>query len=277
MAAKSDGGRTLAERLIARDRLIVAAGLILLIALSWWWLLIGAGTGMSIAAMTTSAFPPPLRPAMAADWTLAYGLVMIFMWWVMMIAMMTPSAAPTILLYGVAHRHEARNGRVNGTAAPTFAFLVGYLAIWLAFSIAAATLQWALERLTLVHPMLMWSVNPLFSGLFMLVAGLYQFSPAKRACLNHCRSPAHFLAGHYRPGARGAFVMGLRHGAYCLGCCALLMGLLFVGGIMNLLWISGLAILVLAEKLLPRGDLIAKAAGALMMVTGGWLLLGAAI
>ncbi len=266
-------GRTAAERLVARDKPIVITGLILLVAISWWWLLSGAGTGMSIIAMTTPAFPPPIRPAMATDWTLSYTLLMIFMWWVMMIAMMTPSATPMILLFGVAHRHEASRGKIENATAPTFTFLSGYLAIWLAFSIAATALQWALEQLVLIHPMLMWSVSPVLSGLFLVVAGLYQFTAAKEACLKHCRSPAQFLAGNYRSGTSGAFVMGLQHGAYCLGCCALLMGLLFVGGIMNLLWILGLAILVLAEKLLPRGEIIAKAAGAIMIAAGSWLLI----
>ncbi|MBA5776624.1 DUF2182 domain-containing protein [Stappia sp. F7233] len=267
------GGRTLTERILLRDQMVTVTGLVLITGLSWWWLLMGAGTGMSVTAMTTWSFPPPERPSMVTDWTLAYAVTMVVMWWVMMIAMMTPSAAPMVLLYGTAHRHEAGRGKLETAAAPTFAFFCGYLAAWLVFSVVATGLQWALELAGLVHAMLMWSIDRQFSGAFLIMAGAYQFSPFKQACLRHCRAPAVFLARHYRRGTAGAFRMGLTHGLYCLGCCLLLMALLFVGGIMNLVWIAGLAILVLLEKLLPRGEAISRLAGVVFLVSGLWLML----
>lgn len=264
--------RTPTERIVLREQALTLAGLTAVAVLAWGWLLAGAGTGMSVAAMTTWSFPPPQRPAMVTDWTPGYAAVMLAMWWVMMVAMMTPSAAPMVLLFGTAHRHEVRRGRLKEAAAPTLALFSGYLAIWLGFSAAATALQWALERAGIVHAMLMWSIDRQFSGAFLIAAGAYQFSPLKQVCLRHCRSPAAFLARHYRPGARGAFRMGLVHGLYCVGCCLLLMALLFVGGIMNLVWIAGLAILVLAEKLLPKGEAVARIAGAAFLVSGFWLM-----
>jgi predicted metal-binding membrane protein len=268
-----DNEATNVEALLRRDRSIVLAGLLAIIALAWWWLLDGAGTGMNVLNMTTWQFPPPARPSMVQSWSPEYAVVMLFMWWIMMIAMMTPSAAPMILLYARAHRHEHKLGKIEGSVAPTFSFLSGYLSAWLAFSLLATGLQWALEKAGLIHTMLMWSLDPVFAATLLIAAGLYQLSPLKDVCLQHCRTPARFLAENYQPGTAGAFRMGLKHGLYCLGCCWFLMALLFAGGIMNLVWIAGLTILVLIEKVAPFGHAIARVSGVAMIAWGGWILL----
>ena len=202
---------------------------------------------------------------------------MLAMWWVMMIAMMVPSAAPMILLYARVSRHNQKaavQDPADGPVlVPTAVFLAGYLLSWLLFSLVATALQWALEQAGLVHGMMMWSNSHTLSGVFLLAAGAYQLSPLKNTCLTHCRSPVSYLSAHWRKGRLGALRMGLAHGLYCVGCCWFLMLLLFVGGIMNLVWIAGLAIVVLLEKLMPQGGAIARIFGALMLASGAYLLL----
>jgi len=266
------GDTTPIEQLLKRERVVVAAGLVIITGLAWWWLLVGAGTGMSVFAMTTWAFPPPVRAPVVQEWTLTYAIVMFFMWWIMMIAMMTPSAAPMILLYAHAYRHEVKLGRLRATTTPTFAFALGYLLVWMAFSMIATGMQWGLERVGLLHAMLMWSVEPMLSGALLLAAGVYQFTPLKNVCLEQCRSPAQFLAANFRPGVIGAMRMGWKHGVICLGCCWALMALLFVGGIMNLVWIAGLAIFVLLEKVTAHGNWIARVGGIAMIGGGFWVI-----
>lgn len=262
------------EALLRRECLIVLAGLLLITVLAGWWVAIGAGTGMSTLAMTTWRFPPPVHAAMVESWSVGHALVMFFMWWIMMIAMMTPSASPMILLYGRAYRHEQRQGKLPAGVVPTFVFVLGYLLSWAAFSAVATGLQWGLERVGLIHQMMMWSINPIFTAALLIAAGLYQLTPLKGACLEHCRSPAQYLAQHFQSGAAGALRLGWKHGAYCLGCCWFLMALLFAGGIMNLVWIAGLAIYILVEKVAPQGQLIARVAGALMVLVGLWVAAG---
>jgi predicted metal-binding membrane protein len=215
--------------------------LAVLTLLAWTYLLSGAGMG-SMADMQAQP-----------SWALIAA-----MWAAMMVAMMLPSASPTILLYAHVHRHS--NG--YGSAPPTAAFLGGYIACWLGFALIAATLQVALGGMELV--------NRNVAAALLIATGLYQLSPLKDACLNRCRSPAQFLSRHYAPGAKGAARLGLLHGAYCVGCCWLLMALLFVGGVMNLAWVAALALLVAAEKLLPGGRWIARIAGVALI---GWAVL----
>lgn len=246
----------------------MVAGLLLLCLLSWIYLIDGAGTGMSSVAMSTPVFPPPIYSTDNADWDWHYTMLMLAMWWVMMVAMMVPSAGPMILLYGRVYRHNCRDSE---SVAPTAAFLAGYLVSWLLFSVTATLLQWLLERAGLVHGMMMWSSNHVLSAGFLLLAGAYQFTPLKHACLQQCRSPADYLSTHWRPGTSGAFRMGCRHGLYCVGCCWSLMLLLFVGGVMNLFWIAGLALLVLLEKLLPGGPWFSRLAGITMLAAAGYL------
>jgi predicted metal-binding membrane protein len=219
----------------------MVAGLIALILLAWAYLITEAGSG----AMTGMDGMAP-----SPGWLLTAA-----MWAAMMIAMMMPSAAPAILLFTKVHRHTLG----PSIAPPATAILAGYLACWLGFAALAATLQQLLGN--------MMVVGRVAAAALLIAAGLYQLSPLKDACLTRCRSPALFLARHYRPGASGAVQLGLLHGVYCVGCCWLLMSLLFVGGVMNLAWIAALTLLVAAEKLLPRGQWIARISGIVFI---GW-------
>lgn len=240
-------GLTAAERIALRGRTVTLAGLAALSLIAWLYLLSGAGMEPMVG-MAGMAMSP------------GFALVAV-MWWAMMVAMMVPSAAPAILLYARVHRHS------NESAPPTAAFLAGYLACWLGFSLIAAWLQVAVTP-----PISMALDNRSASGALLIAAGLYQLSPLKDACLGRCRSPAQFLTSHYRPGAAGAARLGLLHGAYCVGCCWLLMALLFVGGVMNLAWIAALTLLVAAEKLLPGGAWIARIAGIALVIWGAVLI-----
>jgi predicted metal-binding membrane protein len=193
------------------------------------------------------------------------------MWSVMMVGMMLPSATPMALLYAQVQRKAARDGSV---LPPTAVFVAGYLAAWTLFSVAATAAQWGLERAALLSPMLVAKSPQLGAGL-LVAAGAWQLTPWKNACLASCRNPVFFFARHFRPGVRGAIGLGFRYGLYCLGCCWLLMGLLFVGGVMNLIWIAALSLFVLAEKLFPIGVPGGRVAGVAMLAVGGWLLVHA--
>lgn len=266
---------TVTERVVRRERLVVAGGLAAMALLAWLFVLDGAGTGMSVRAMSTWRFPPPLVPAANEAWPAAYWLVMLAMWWVMMIAMMVPSAAPAILVYARVVRHAQNQGESPAAVVPATWFAAGYLLAWLGFSIAAVLVQWGLERLGLMHMMMMWSLDAWLSGAILIVAGLYQLSPFKERCLRQCRMPAEFLARNWRPGIGGAVRLGAAHGLYCVGCCVMLMALLLVGGIMNLFWIAGIAILVLVEKLAPAGGYVARITGAALIAGGVYVLVAA--
>lgn len=273
---------SLTERLLRRDRRIVLGGLVALTLLSWAYMLTGSGMGMSVRDMTVvSLFPHRMAEMSMAGmsmsmqpgmWSLGYFIIVLIMWWVMMIAMMTPSAAPMILLYARATRHAQAIGQLRQGVVPTAAFAGGYLMVWLGFSLLAAALQCALERSGLVSAMMLASTSAGVSAAILALAGLYQLSPLKHVCLRHCRSPAEFLSSHWRPGAFGALRMGLEHGAFCVGCCWLLMALLLVGGIMNVLWIAALAILVLLEKVAPHGAWLSRATGVVLLAWGATTL-----
>lgn len=199
-------------------------------------------------------------------------LVLVWaMWALMMAGMMLPTAAPMLLAFSATAR------RVNPPRSPmhALAFGMGYLALWAAFSAAATLLQWGLLERRLVSPM-MESTSPWLSGGLLMIAGAYQLSPWKNKCLAQCRSPLVFLVKEWRPARRGAFVMGVRHGVFCLGCCWVLMALLFVLGVMNLLWVMALTLLVLAEKILPGARWQLRASGVGFAAWGLWLLLGQA-
>ncbi len=265
-------GDTAAEKFLRRDQWITLAGLGLVTACTWGYLFSGAGTGMNVHAMSTWSFPPPSRSPMMADWTIAYWAIMLAMWWVMMIAMMVPSATPMVLLYARVSRRAISKGRIELRVIPTMTFLAGYLIAWFFFSLLATVLQWGLEYSGILHGMLMWSISRPLSAALLIIAGLYQFSGIKHVCLEHCRSPAEYLSRHWRDGQLGALRMGINHGAYCLGCCWALMALLFVGGAMNLVWIGGLAIVVLIEKFAPFGHRVAHVLGVAMIFGGAWLV-----
>lgn len=255
----NEGGA--AERLLRKDRIVVAAALAVLVALAAAYTVAGVGMNMSAIDMTRMARPPgaPMSMPMAPVWTASYAALVFLMWWIMMIAMMTPSATPLALLYVAVKRMGADRENASRDAG---LLIAGYLSAWAVFSQAAALLHWAADLSGATSAAMMTLNGRWLAGLVLIVAGLYQFTPLKRACLTHCRAPAQFLADHNRPGAFGALRMGAAHGAYCLGCCWALMALLFVGGIMNLVWIAGLAAYVLIEKYLPYGEVMSKVAGA---------------
>ena len=256
MTAAADD--TVLEAVLRRDRQVVATALIAVIAMAWLWILLGAGTGMSAKDMILEPGLDGMASMMApAVWTVGYAGVMFTMWWVMMAAMMLPSAAPILLLFARINRKEKSVGR---PFIPTGIFAAGYLVAWGAFSALATGLQWALERLGVLSPMMV-TTSYWLEGAILLTAGVWQLTPIKGICLRHCRSPMGFLVQSWRPGRSGAFRMGLEHGSFCLGCCWFLMGLLFFGGIMNLFWIIGLAAFVLLEKTVPIGPWIGRIVG----------------
>jgi len=196
---------------------------------------------------------------------------MIFlMWAIMMVGMMVPSAAPTTMVYAAVARKAGRQGDV---VAPTAIFVSGYVALWSVFSLLATAAQWALEQAALLSPMMV-ATSPLLGAALLMSAGVYQVSPIKLACLKHCQSPVHFISEHWRAGIGGAFRMGLLHGSYCVGCCWVLMGLLFLGGVMNLLWIVAIAIFVFGEKVMPvrYAQTATRVTGAAMVLVGVLLL-----
>lgn len=242
----------------ARERRLAWAGIILTSGLAWLYLLYLARDMDSGMAMEMGGMP------MHHAWTWLDAWLMFLMWAVMMVAMMLPGASPMILLYQrIAHQKMRRPRRSVAL------FASGYLLVWTAFSAIATLAQWALRQTGLVSDMMV-SSSAALSATLLLAAGAYQLSPWKENCLHHCQTPFAFVTQHWRSGPGGALVMGLHHGAYCLGCCWLMMALLFVGGVMNLLWIALLALIVLVEKLLP-GIWLARGLGIVLIAAGTWL------
>jgi predicted metal-binding membrane protein len=207
----------------------------------------------------------PMEMGAAGGWTVLTVLVMFLMWWIMMIAMMTPSATPTLLLFA--------SLKCNASPAapslwPAWLFLAGYLVAWAGFSAVAVLLQWVLQKGAVLAPAMMTLKGSLVAGGFLVLAGTYQMTPFKSACLKQCQTPTQFLTKHHRPGFRGAFVMGCHHGLFCLGCCWALMLLLFVGGVMNLWWIAGLGIFVALEKISGSRRWVSMISGAALVGAG---------
>ena len=246
------------EAIVKRDRAIVLAGVAGLSALAWAYLLVLAWR-MPHQDMAMAMAMPHMH-----TWGATEVLLTWVMWAVMMVAMMTPSAAPMILMFATIHRRRRVEGR---PAVPTAIFVLAYLVVWTAFSVVAALAQAGLHAAALLSPA-MAATSPLLSGGLLVAAGVFQLTPLKRACLANCRSPLAFILSGWREGRAGAFVLGLRHGLYCLGCCWALMALLFVAGVMNLLWVTAIAVAVLIEKVVPRGDLVGRVAGVALIVAG---------
>jgi predicted metal-binding membrane protein len=270
----SAAGHASAASLPRRDRIAIWAALLGLTAVSWVYLVHMAMTmhnsmpGMSMPAGMNMSGMDHGEMLMIHRWTAADFVLMFLMWAVMMVGMMVPTAIPMTLIYAaVARKAEAQRTPV----APAFVFVGGFVAIWTIFSAAATLAQWGLDQAALLSPMLVTTSPALGAGL-LIAAGIYQLTPAKNACLEHCRLPAHFISKHWRKGTGGAFRMGLEHGAFCLGCCWALMLLLFFGGVMNLLWIAGITLFVLLEKVIPQGVGGGKLAGAALIVAGAVLL-----
>jgi predicted metal-binding membrane protein len=248
--------RTTVERAIVRERWIVIGSLGLLTAACWAWIvpmaddMYGGMTGPSAWMMTTA-------------WDAPHLALLFAMWTAMMTGMMLPSAAPTLLIYGMV----ARRDDAAGAAMRVHLFAGGYLIAWTAFSAVATGGQRLLASTGVLSPM-MEAQAPLAAGAMLVVAGLYQLTPLKRACLSACQSPAAFLVKHWRAGRAGALRLGLVHGWYCLGCCWALMLLLFAFGVMNLGVIVGLTAFLLLEKLMPPRAQGGRFSGALLVGLG---------
>lgn len=260
MAEPTTRGALPLEALLVRKRLTVSASLIALVALAWGYLALtmplAGGTDGWLATVAEICRVEPTGP-----WGIADAAWLLVMWLVMSVAMMLPTAAPMILTFA-----DITATKLSGRAllARVGIFAGGYLAVWGAYAVAATGLQWALHETALTQAE---GAGPWLTGGLLVVAGAYQFTPLKDLCLSQCRNPMTWFMGHWRNGARGAWRMGLAHGAWCLGCCWALMLVMIAAGAMNLAWMAVLAALMLAEKVLPHPTLTGRAAGVLLT---GW-------
>lgn len=245
-----------------RDRVVIAACIFLITFLAWFYLVhldrqmaadLRHVQMMSERGMTMD------MPCMSTNVPLTFA-----MWVVMMVGMMAPSASPMLLLFGASSAGRSE----RGVSIATLAFGLGYVAVWAGFSVGATLAQWGLHQAAMLSPAAMALPSGRLSGGVLIVAGIYQLTTWKSNCLRHCRSPLGFLITNWREGTSGAFGMGARHGIYCLGCCWALMCVLFVVGVMNLLWIAALAVLVLIEKIGPAGGVVARVAGVAFVLSG---------
>jgi len=262
------------EAVLRRDRLIVASSLCAIAALAWAYVL-WLAADMDMDGMNMSGFRMVpagigmMAPA-TAPWSVVEFAFVFVMWAVMMVGMMAPSAAPMILMYA----RVARQGKSAGKPlAATGWFAAGYLLAWAGFSLVATFVQWVLEREALLDAR-MASANISLGAGVLIVAGIYQWTPLKNACLAQCQTPFRFLMSHggFRGDVLGCVRLGFLHGIYCVGCCWVLMALLFVVGVMNVLWIALLALLVLLEKATPWGRWIARIAGVGCIAVGVWMV-----
>ncbi|MEW6158226.1 MAG: DUF2182 domain-containing protein [Verrucomicrobiota bacterium] len=237
------------EEVLQRDRVIVGLGLFGVAAVSWGYMAYEA-RAMALTGVC-ECFGLKMGAADATAWGWVDLLALFLMWAEMMVAMMVPTVAPMILTFATVNRNRRQQQRPY---VPTSLFLAGYLIVWTVFSAVAALVQWGLHETALLSPMMV-STSSWMGGGLLIAAGVFQWTPLKHACLRHCRSPLSFLMTDWREGLGGALRMGINHGAYCLGCCWFLMALLFVAGVMNLLWIAAITAFVLLEKISPHPTL----------------------
>jgi predicted metal-binding membrane protein len=251
------------EYLLRRDRLFIIGGLFLITLLSWFYI-IYLYHQMVYMDMNALFFAMPMTP----EWTVVDFILLFFMWLVMMIAMMTPSVAPLILIFAKVNRQRRQQQHpfVN-----SIYLMTGYFLIWATFSLVATSLQWLLQQVSLLNPE-MKTTNKILSSVILIMTGIFQFTPLKQTCLKYCRTPFDFVLNHWEEGSTGALRMGIKNGFYCVGCCWMLMVLLFVAGIMNLLWVALIALFVLLEKISPRAKWIPYVAGLFLIVYGVLLL-----
>jgi predicted metal-binding membrane protein len=256
----------LMETILKRDRLVVLAALAGITLLAWAYM-VREAHAMNLTGVCCCAGMKMSGPD-TNPWDTATLVPLFLMWAEMMVAMMLPSAAPMILTFAKVQRNRREQERPY---VATGIFVLGYLAVWTGFSALAAVAQWILHAKALLSPMMV-STSPILGGALLVAAGIFQWTPLKNACLSRCCSPLNFLMAGWREGKSGAFAMGLKHGAYCTGCCWFLMALLFVAGVMNIWWIAIITALVLIEKLAPRGLMLGKIAGVLFVAWGAWLI-----
>ena len=253
------------EVLLKRDRIIVISGIAGVSILAWAYMLYLAW-GIMNMDMGIEMSMPQMQSWGALDFLLTF-----VMWAVMMVAMMVPTASPMVLMFATINRN--RRGK-QSPVVPTGVFLLGYLIAWTWYSALATLGQWGLHTAALLSPMMV-NVSPILGGALLLAAGIFQFTPLKYACLTRCRSPLGFLLNEWRDGTRGALIMGLKNGNFCVVCCWALMSLMFVVGVMSLLWMAIIAAFVLVEKVAPRGLWVSRISGLLFIVWGAWMLTGA--
>ena len=275
MADNNTANSTAVESFIQRDKIITIIAIAILVGATFTYTVLGVGMNMSAIQMTPglgqSQMSMPNMSAMKnmaatpAVWSFNYSVLMFFMWWTMMIAMMLPSASPMILLYTALIR---RTKKTKSIIRQVTSFICGYLLAWAAFSLFAAALQSQLELRDWMSPMMMEATNIYLAAGILIAAGVYQLTPLKTVCLEKCRQPASFLANYKNTWVNSPLRIGLVHGFYCVGCCWFLMGLLFFGGIMNLYWIVGLIIFVAIEKLHEKGIIFGKILGGGAIVSG---------
>lgn len=258
---------------LKRDTAVALAALLAISGLAWLWIFqlairMQAMDMPGMAGMEMSHLQM-MSPALA-PWTSTLGLYLFAMWVIMMVGMMTPTAAPMVLVYVRVAQHAAGAGHRFASAAW---LLAGYLLAWTLFAAIATAAQWLLESLAMMTPMMRTASRPIAAAV-MLIAGIYQFLPAKDACLMRCRAPLQFIQQHggFQPRALPSLRLGFVHGLFCVGCCWALMALLFVGGAMNLAWVAALSITVAIEKLAPQGERLAWLLGAALIATGLWRL-----
>jgi len=267
------------DRASRRERLILVAAIALLTLLAAAYTLLGVGMNLSAIEITARVGAPAAAPgkigimvSAPVVWTSGYLVLVFLMWWVMMTAMMLPGALPLILSHAAVSR---KRGEAEAALGRNATFLAGYLAAWAGFALVATSAQWAMSVRGMMSARAMVVSSNVLAGAILLAAGLYQFSQLKHGCLSLCRHPTRRLSDQYRRGFAGAFLMGLEHGAYCLGCCWFLMLLLFSGGVMNLYWVVGIALLVLVEKAVPRGESIGLGVGSVLILWGILFLVSA--
>jgi predicted metal-binding membrane protein len=258
---------SMTERAFQRDRAVVLGSIGAVAAIAWLYLIgLGSSPGMSGMAMSDMM----MEPEMTMPWRVRDFLLVLLMWTAMMVGMMLPSASPMVLIYARVARQAKENQK---PFAATGWFAGGYVLSWIGFSVLATAAQWVLEQAAVLAPTSL-TVDRTVGGIVLIAAGLYQWSPFKNACLTQCQAPLSFIQQHggFRRDPGGAVTLGFRHGLYCVGCCWVLMALLFVVGVMNLLWIAALSIFVLLEKIIPTGTYIPRVSGTLLIAAGIWLL-----
>jgi predicted metal-binding membrane protein len=246
--------------LIRHRRVLVAGALATVSAVAWVYLLFGAGIEREMMDVGVGQMMK-----MLPEWSPSHAVLIFVMWGAMMVAMMLPTAAPTVLL--VTTLASDRTSNPNFVPALAMLFALGYLLVWCGFSFAATLTQWGLDGAGLLSETMAFG-DAMLAGTVLIAAGVYQWTSLKDTCLRHCRSPSEFLVSHWHDGTVGAVQIGVRHGLFCLGCCWMLMALLFVGGLMNLAWVGAIAILVLLEKIMPWGDWMSRLTGLIFILWG---------
>ncbi len=261
-------GGTILEAMLRRDRVVVMAALGVLAGLAWAYI---GYLALDMQRMDGGAIGVDAAMPRIEAWNLVDLATLFVMWSVMMVAMMLPAVSSMLLAFATINRR--RRERQEPYVA-TAVFLCGYLLVWVVFSALATLVQWGLQSAALLSPMMV-GTSPVLGGALLIAAGIFQWTPIKDVCLTHCRSPMSFIMSDWREGAGGAVLMGLHHGAFCVGCCWVLMGLLFVAGVMNLLWVAAITVFVVIEKLAPRGDVVGRITGGVLVIAGLVLLVQA--